>query len=83
LPNSDFAKDVLPATPTSAVRLNPELPAELERIINKALEKDREVRFQSKEYMQRIGGVEFNVLLDGPTPVSPSDPQIWSQSSVE
>ncbi len=46
-PNSDFAKDVLPATTGSAERLNPELPAELERIINKALEKDREVRFQS------------------------------------
>jgi serine/threonine protein kinase/Tol biopolymer transport system component len=37
---------ILNRPPTSAVRLNPEVSDGLERIINKALEKDRDVRYQ-------------------------------------
>jgi serine/threonine protein kinase/Flp pilus assembly protein TadD len=37
---------ILNREPTAPVRLNPEVPSKLEEIINKALEKDRELRYQ-------------------------------------
>jgi len=39
-------ESILNRAPVPAVRLNPDVPTELERIINKCLEKDRNLRYQ-------------------------------------
>jgi serine/threonine protein kinase/Tol biopolymer transport system component len=43
---------VLNRAPIPALRLNPALPPELERIVDKALEKDREMRYQNASDMR-------------------------------
>ena len=43
---------ILNRAPTAAIRLNPELPPKLEETINKALDKDREMRCQSAAEMR-------------------------------
>lgn len=64
--------------PTSLRRINPEVPAEIERIVERALKKDRNARFasvtemlgelkQCKDWLfsQKIGTSGFQILLRG------------------
>jgi eukaryotic-like serine/threonine-protein kinase len=64
---------ILERAPTSPLRLNPEIPGELERIINRALEKDRELRYQHASDMRaelqrlkRDSGSGKKVLVEEP-----------------
>jgi serine/threonine protein kinase len=76
-----ISEAILNRTPISPVRLNPDLPTELERIINKSLEKDRNLRYQHASDMiadlarvQRDAGTD-SVGHSGTPIVSESPPK--------
>jgi eukaryotic-like serine/threonine-protein kinase len=70
-------KQVLDSTPPSALQLNPALPTGVELILNKALEKDRNLRCQSAtemkaafEKLRRIASSGHHVGFEDETSVS-------------
>ena len=69
---------ILHRAPVPPLRLNPDLPMELEHIINRALEKDRKLRFQHaadmRAELQRVMRDTTSVVLSDSDSVSSASP---------
>jgi serine/threonine protein kinase len=73
---------ILNRAPSAAIRLNPELPPKLEEAINKALEKDREMRCQTaaemradlKRIKRSIDSSKSGIAAEESAAIAASDP---------
>jgi tetratricopeptide (TPR) repeat protein len=78
---------ILNRAPTALARVNPEISPELERIINKSLEKDRKLRFQSAaeirtdlQRLKRDSGSSSAAAVAPPADAA-TPPGVWVVSS--
>jgi len=75
--------NILHNAPVAPVTLNPNVPAELERILNKALEKDRDVRYQvAAELRADLKRLQRELDYGKATPVSASSGRISAPLSA-
>ena len=65
---------ILERAPTAPIRINPEIPPKLEEIIAKALDKDRELRYQNASDMRADLKRVRRELESGRTPIKEIEP---------
>ena len=80
--SAEIFKAILDAAPVPALRLNPDVPVELDRIINKALEKDRNLRYQSAADLRSDLTRLKRDLDSGRSSVAAADASAVSSASV-